>query len=154
MAYVYDLNAIIVRAMPSRTDAVMVMEFNEVILTLKTGGYTPNLNVMDNECSAAVEACIKSERIGIQLVPPHNHHVNAAERAVATFKEHFIVALATVDAHCPLQIWDEFLPQVELTLKMLRFSCRDPTKSANQEVYGTFDFNKTPLAPLGTKSLI
>ena len=70
------------------------------------------------------------------------------------FQEHFIAALATVDAHCPLQLWDEFLPQVELTLNMLRFSRRDPTKSANQEVYGTFNFNKTPLAPLGTKALI
>ena len=154
MAYVYDLNAIIVRAMPSCTDAAMVTAFNEVISTLKTGGYTPSLNVMDNECSAAVEAYIKSERIGIQLVPPHNHRVNAAERAIATFKEHFIAALATVDAHCPLQLWDEFLPQVELTLNMLRFSRRDPKKSANQEVYGTFDFNKTPLAPIGTKALM
>ena len=154
VAYVYDLYAIIVRAMPSCTDAAMVTAFNEVISTLKTGGYTPSLNVMDNECSAAVEAYIKSERIGIQLVPPHNHRVNAAERAIATFKEHFIAALATVDAHCPLQLWDEFLPQVELTLNMLRFSPRDPKKSANQEVYGTFDFNKTPLAPIGTKALI
>ncbi len=101
-----------------------------------------------------MEAYIKSERIGIQLVPPHNHRVNAAGRVIATFKEHFIAALATVDAHCPLQLWDEFLPQVELTLNMLRFSRRDPTKSANQEVCGTFDFNKTPLAPLGTKALI
>jgi hypothetical protein len=151
VVYIYDLNAIIVRAMPSRTDAAMVKAFNEVISTLKIGGYTPTLNVMDNKCSAAVEAYIKSERIGIQMVPPHNHRVNAAERAIATFKEHFIAALATVDAHCPLQLWDEFLPQVELTLNMLRFSRRDPTKSANQEVYGTFDFNKTTLAPLGTK---
>ena len=60
VAYVYDLNAIIVRAMPSCTDAAMVTAFNEVISTLKTGGYTPSLNVMDNECSAAVEAYIKS----------------------------------------------------------------------------------------------
>jgi hypothetical protein len=80
----------------------MVTAFNEVISTLETGGYTPTLNVMDNECSAAVEAYIKSGRIGIQLVPPHNHRVNAAERAIATFKEHFIAALAAVDAHCPL----------------------------------------------------
>jgi len=151
VVYVYDLNAIIVHAMPSCTDAAMVTAFNEVISTLKTGGYTPSLNVMDNECLAAVEAYIKSERIGIQLVPPHNHRVNAAERAIATFKEHFIAALATVDAHCPLQLWDEFLPQVELTLNMLRFSCRDPKKSANQEVYGAFDFIKTPLAPLGNQ---
>ncbi len=154
VAYIYDLNAIIVRIMPSRTDAAMVTAFNEVISTLKTGGYTPTLNVMINKCLAAVEAYIKSERIGIQLVPPHNHRVNAAERPITTFKEHFIAALATVDAHCPLQLWDEFLPQVELILNMLRFSCRDPTKLANQEVYGTFDFNKTPLAPLGTKALI
>ena len=60
MAYVYDLNAIIVRGMPFCTDAAMVTAFNEVISTLKTGGYTPSLNVMDNECSAAVEAYIKS----------------------------------------------------------------------------------------------
>ncbi len=154
VVYVYDLNAIIVRAMPSRTDAAMVMAFNEVISTLKTGGYTPTLNVMDNKCLAAVEAYIKSERIGIQLVPPHNHCVNAVECAIATFKEHFIAALATVDAHCPLQLRDEFLPLVELTLNMLRFSRRDPKKSANQEVYGTFDFSKTPLTPIGTKALI
>jgi hypothetical protein len=37
---------------------------------------------------------------------------------------------------------------------MLRFSRWNPNKSANQEVYGSFDFNKTPLAPLGTKALI
>ena len=120
--YVFDLNAITVHAIPSCTDASMVTAFSEVITTLKTGGYCPALNVMDNECSAAVEKYISSEQINIQLVPPHNHRVNAAERAIATFKEHFIAALATVDMHCPLQLWDEFLLQVELTLNMLCFS--------------------------------
>jgi hypothetical protein len=140
VAYVYDLNAIIVRAMPSRTDASMVTAFTEVITTFKTRGYHPALNVMDNECSAAVENYIRSENISIQLVPPHNYRVNAAEQVIATFKEHFIAALATVDMHCPLQLWDEFLPQVELTLNMLRFSRQNPNKSANQEIYGSFDF--------------
>jgi hypothetical protein len=69
----------------------------------------------------------------IHLVPPHNHHVNAAKQAIATFKEHFIAGLATVDKHCPLQLWDEFLPQVELTLNLLCFSRRDPSKSANAQ---------------------
>ncbi len=122
VAYVYDLNAIIVRATPSCTDASMVTAFTKVIATLKSSRYTPSLNVMDNECSAAVEKYIRSEKITIQLVLPHNHCVNAAERAIATFKEHFIAALATVDTHCPLQLWNEFLPQVELTLNMLCFS--------------------------------
>jgi hypothetical protein len=54
----------------------------------------------------------------------------------------------------PLQLWDEFLPQVELSLNMLHFSRQNPKKSANQEIYSSFDFNKTPLAPLGTKALV
>jgi hypothetical protein len=37
---------------------------------------------------------------------------------------------------------------------MLCFSCRNPNQSANQEIYAPFDFNKTPLAPLGIKALI
>jgi hypothetical protein len=37
---------------------------------------------------------------------------------------------------------------------MLHFSRKNPKKSANQEVYSSFDFNKTPLASLGTKALV
>jgi len=84
--------------------------------------HAPALNVMDNECSKAVEAHIRSNKMDIHRVSPHNHRVNAAERAIATFKEHFILALTTVDKDCPLQLWDDFLPQVELTLNLLRFS--------------------------------
>ena len=48
VAYIYDLNAIIVRTMPSCTDASMVTAFRKVITTLKTGGCRPALNVMEN----------------------------------------------------------------------------------------------------------
>jgi len=129
----------------------MVTAFTEVITTLKTRGYHPALNVMDNECSATVKKYIRSEKISIQLIPPHNHRVNAAEQAITTFKEHFITALATVDMHFPLQLWDEFLLQVELTLNMLRFSRRNPKKSANQEVYGSFDLTRHHLPHSGPK---
>jgi hypothetical protein len=90
----------------------------------------------------------------INLVPPHNHRVNAAKRAIAIFKKHFISALATVNRNCPLQLWDDFLPQVELTLNLLQIFQWDPTKSANKEVNGKFDYSKTPLEPLGTKGLV
>ncbi len=139
VAHVYDLNAIIVRAMPTRTNAAMITAFKEVIEVLQTRGYHPELNVMDNKCSTMVERYIWSEEINIQLVPP------------ATFKEHFIAALATVDQLCPLQLWDEFLPQVELTLNMLCFSHCNPKISANQEVYGAFDFNKDANSPTRNK---
>jgi hypothetical protein len=87
------------------------------------------------------------------LVPPHNHHVNAAEHAISTFKEHFVAALATVDMLCPLQLWDKFLPHVKLTLNLLHCSCCNPLISANHKLYGPFDFNKTPLALLSTNAL-
>jgi hypothetical protein len=90
----------------------------------------------------------------IHLVPHHNHRINAAECAITTFKEHFIARLATVDRNCPKQLWDKFLHQVELTLNLLRFSCHDPNKSANKEVNGPYDFNKTSIAPIRTKSLV
>jgi hypothetical protein len=154
VAYIYELNAIIYRAMLSCTDASMVQAFTKVISILKSGGYHLALNVIDNECPTTVKKYIRSNTINIQLVPLHNHQANATKRAIATFKEHFISSLTTVDMLCPLQLWDEFLPQVELTLNMLHFSWQNPKKSANQEVYGSFDFNKTPLAPLGTKALV
>ncbi len=75
----------------------------------------------------------------IHLVPPRNHCVNTAKRAIATFKEHFIVGLATINRNCLLQLWDEFLHQDELTLNLLCFALCDPSKSANEEVHGPYD---------------
>ena len=90
----------------------------------------------------------------IQLVPLHYHCVNAAECAISTFKERFVATLATVDMLCLLQLLDEFLLQVKLTLNLLRFSHHNPLISANNKLYGPFDFNKTPLALLGMKALV
>jgi hypothetical protein len=154
VAYIYDLNAILLQTMPSRNDGAMIPAFTNIITNLNACGYAPTLNVMDNECSKAAKANIRTNSMDIHLVPPHNHRVNAVERAIATFKEHFISALATVDKDYPLQLWDNFLPQVELTLNLIQFSRRDPTKSANEEVNGKFDYNKSPLAPLGIKGLV
>jgi hypothetical protein len=58
----------------------------------------------------------------------HNHRVNAAERAIQTFKDAFIAALATTDSNFPLQLWDQFSPQIHDTLNLLRTSRIDPTK--------------------------
>jgi hypothetical protein len=121
-AYIYNLNAILVRAMPSKTDGVMIAAFTDILTNLKARGYSPTLNVRDNECSKAVEAHIQSNHMDIYLVPHHYCRVNAAKLVIAMFKEHFIFALVTVDRNCLLQLWDDFLPQVELTLNLLQFS--------------------------------
>jgi hypothetical protein len=154
VAYIYNLNAILVHAVPSKNNAAMITAFTKILATLAARGYKPTLNITYSECSKMVEAYIKSNKMDIHLVPRHNHRVNTAERAITTFKEHFIKGLATVNRNCPLQLWDEFLHQVKLTLNLLHFSCRDPRKSTNKEVHGPYDFNKTLIAPIGTKGLV
>jgi hypothetical protein len=120
VAYIYNLNAILVRAMPSKTNGAIIAAFTDILANLNAHGYSPTLNILDNECSKAIKAHIPSNHMDIHLIPPHNHRVDAAKRTIArTFKEHFITALATVDRNCLLKLWDDFLPQVELTLNLL-----------------------------------
>jgi hypothetical protein len=49
VAYIYDLNAILVRAMPSKNDGAMINAFTDTLATLAAPNYYPTLNVMDNE---------------------------------------------------------------------------------------------------------
>jgi hypothetical protein len=89
--------------------------------------------------------------IAFQRVPPKEHRANAAERAIRTFKNHFISTLCTVDSHFPLSEWDRLLPQAKLTLNLLRSSRIHPSLSAHASLFGHYDFNRVPLAPPGTK---
>ncbi len=85
----------------------------------------------------------------IQLVPSNNHSHNSAKRAIQTFKSHFKAVLAGVDDSFPMRLWDKFLPQTILMLKLLRQSNVPPTVSTYQYVDGNFDYNKMPLPSMG-----
>ena len=84
-------------------------------------------------------------------MPPHNHRANAAERAIQTFKHHFKSCLATIDPDFPIREWDRLLTQAELTLNLLQTARVNPSLSAYAYLFGNFDYNRTPLVPLGTK---
>ncbi len=66
----------------------------------------------------------------MQLVEPHNHRVNAVERAIQTFKDAFIAMLATTDINFPLKLWDQLKLQIQDTLNVLHALRIDPTKLA------------------------
>jgi hypothetical protein len=86
-----------------------------------------------------------------QLVPPHCHQRNAAERAIHTFKEHFVAGLASVDPDFPLHLWYRLLPQAEMTLNLLWTSRQHPQLPAAAHYHGLIDYNKTAFAPPGCK---
>jgi len=93
------------------------------------------------------------EQVDYQLTPAGLHRRNWAERAIQTFKNHFISGLCSTHPDFPLNLWDKLLPQATLTLNLLRPSRINPQLSAHAQVYGAFNFDKTPLAPPGIKVL-
>jgi hypothetical protein len=74
---------------------------------------------LDNDASKALKKRIAQHEIKHQMVPPHVHCANAAERAIRTFKNHFIAGLCTTDTKFPLNQWDQLLEQSEMSLNML-----------------------------------
>ena len=68
------------------------------------------------------------------------------------FKSHFISILNGTDERFPPHLWCRIIPpQAVATLSMLGLSRLNPKLSAYNQRFGNFDFNKTPMAPLGTK---
>ena len=154
VAYVYKLNAIMLRPMKSREDDSMVQAFTSIYSELEAAGHKPKLHVLDNECSRAVQNFLISQGTARHNVESHNHRANAAEPAVKTAKYHIIAHIATLDDNCPIQLWSKMLPQMQDTLNMLRTSRQPGGRSTYEELNGAFDWGKTPLAPLGTKGMI
>ena len=58
-------------------------------------GLTPRTHVLDNECSKVLKEYMEEENETFQLVPPHLHQRNAAERAIQTFKNNFIAGMVS-----------------------------------------------------------
>jgi hypothetical protein len=129
----------------------MVRAFDLIIQYLILRGLKPLLQRLDNEASLALRNYLTKQRITYQLAPPHIHRRNNAERAIQTFKNHFIAGLCSVDPNFPLKLWDKILPQATITLNLLRKSRINPRMSAYAQLNGHFDFNRTPLAPPGTR---
>ena len=123
----------------------MITAFDSIFTELKNKGFKPQLNITDNQAVAALKDYLTKEQCEWQFVEPNNHRVNAAERAIQTFKNHFISGLCTTDTNFPLQLWDQLPVQAQDTLNLLCTSRLDPTKSAYEALNGAcYDFNKWP----------
>jgi hypothetical protein len=106
---------------------------------------------LDNQASFALGNYLKKQGIDYQPAPPHIHRRNNSERAIQTFKDHFIEGLCSVDPNFSLKLWDKLLPQATITLNLLKKSRINPRMSTYAQLNGHFDFNRTPMAPPVTR---
>ncbi len=146
-----NINGILQEPMKNRTSGEMIRAYQALIDQLKSAGITPNRHILNNKCSANFKQAIRNNNMTYQLIPPHDHRRNMAEKAIRTFKAHFISILCGADKDFPLHLWDRLLPQAEHTLNMLRQSKVTPTVSAFAYLWGQHNYNANPFAPLGCK---
>ena len=123
-----------------------------IIERLSNKGIRPKRQILDNEASDDYLEQITKHGIEWEKVPPHNHRRNLAEKAIQTAKGHITANMVGCDESFPMREWHRIIPQIELTLNMLRASNIRPTISAHTYVHGLHDYNKTPLAPIGCKT--
>ena len=152
--YANDSNAILAEAMKNRTQEEIVRAQEHLHQILTDRGFKHHIQILDNECSDKLEAFFKKENVDFQLVPLHLHRTNAVKRAIATFKDHFIADLASTDPALPMHMWCRLLPHATTTLNLLRPSCLNPKVSAEAILNGAFNYDRTPLAPPGTRVIV
>jgi hypothetical protein len=145
--YDYDSNAIHVELMKSKSGAEILAAYQRAHSLFTHRGLQPQLQRLDNEASTALQSFMTTHQVDFQLAPPHLHRRNAAERAIRTFKNHFIAGLCSTNPDFPLHLWDRLIPHALLSLNLLRGSRINPTLSAHAQLHGAFDYNRTPLAP-------
>ena len=87
---VYYCNSILTIDTKNISDKEMILYFTDLTEDLIRSGIDPGFHFMDNEESKALNMTITSTNINYQLVPPRNHRANNTDRAIQTFKNHFI----------------------------------------------------------------
>ena len=149
--YHYDTNSILAEPIRNRTAGELVKAHDKLVKSLVQRGYSPKLHILDNEASQLLKEYNNESKIKYQLVPPHTHRRNAAERAIRTWKNHFVATLCTTNKNFPMHLWCRLLPQATMTLNMMR-PCRHNVKlSAYEALNGAYVYDATPLAPPGCK---
>ena len=122
VAYAYKPNAILAEPLKNRTGTSILEALERVYNRLVLVRLKPTLHILDNKVSSNFKKFLSTQDVEFQLVPPHTHQKNAAERAIQTFKNHFVASLCSVHSKFPMYLWDCLFPQATLTLNLLHSS--------------------------------
>ena len=113
------------------------------------------LKILDNEASSEYRTTLQDIwKVDYQLFPPNLHRHNAAERAICTFKAHFLLILTGISEDSPKNMWDLLIYQTKMTLNLLQKSTLKSDTSAWEHFNGPIRYNQAPLGPLGYKVIM
>ena len=139
----------------SRDAAALTAAYEEMLDFFKQRMHAVEMVRLDQECPPLLQQAFRLAFVNHQRAPAGNHRTNSAERAIRSWKNHFIASLCTMDRLCPLQLWALMVRQCELTLNLIRPSYRNKSISAWQELHRTrYPFHSQPFGPVGCKVFI
>jgi hypothetical protein len=144
-----DANYISCKLMKNRTEGKMIAAYQKMVDRMKIAGLGLKHHWLHNKCLENFKKCIKKNHMTWELVPPDCHWRNIAERAIQTFKNHFVAILSRVDDRFPLSLWCHLVRPAELTVNLLQQSNVVPKILAYVHVHGQHNYMKRPFAPLG-----
>ena len=140
-----------VEPLRSRSTDQLIAAYSASHRWFQAHGHHPEFQILDNEAPKLLLVSFTKSNIAYQLAPPFNKRTNKAERAIQTFKRHFISVLAGTHPSFPIDRWSELLPQAELTLNMMRSYADQPSISAYHGIHREpYNFLAHPIAPCGT----
>jgi hypothetical protein len=136
-----------VELFPSRTEASLASAFVRTYQFFKDLGHQIQFQVLDNECPASLLRFFQQQHVTVQRVPLNQKRTNKAERAIQTFRRHFLLVLVGTHSNFHINQWHHLLPQTEVTLNMLQ----DMDVSAYHGLHRKpYDFISRPMAPCST----
>jgi hypothetical protein len=108
--YHYKSNGIIADPITGLANKTIFEAYKKQFDKLTKQGFHIKLNIMNNQATKYITQFLDKNKCKLQLVEPHNHRINAAERAIQKFKNAFIAALSMTDSNFTLQLWDKLNP--------------------------------------------
>ena len=100
-----DGNSTWIKPMKNRTKGEMILARRHALARMKLQGINPKHQVQDIKISAAYKAEIQAMHMTYHLVLPNDHHRNIAEKAIQTWKYHFVGILTDTADNFPMQLW-------------------------------------------------
>ena len=153
VAYDVDTSIILIQQFKNRGATVLLEAWKIIFDKLHKARSKPNTWILDNECSKKPKDTIHNNIEKHQLLPIYCHQANNAERNIQTSKAYFKLGLAFLDPYFPVRYWDKLLPQAISTLLLLCSTRVNTRLSAQDFLFGAFNYNKTPLLPPWIKVL-
>ena len=152
--YHNDSNSLLTEPMKNRTGTKNFRSYAKLSNYLIDVGIRPKFQILNNGASQAFQREICTRHFNLQMVTPHMHRQNAAERSIKTFKNHFVYGLCSAHAEFPMHLWCKLLLQATLTMNLIRTSRLNSRQSVEEQLNGAFNFNIVQLAPPGKKIIV